>query len=132
MHFSSAFYLFCFQVDKSDPSCHHDGVKSECQSLENDNAQLIDRITEIQKERAEVEHEKICLLKDVEVRDRTIEELKIQNNNLKKNLSQLEQDLSSQLQAMTALCDKLRDEKDTLEQKLSGLPGTEKTFHAVL
>ena len=119
-------------MDKSDPSCHHDRVKSECQSLENDNAQLIDRITEIQKKRAEVEHEKICLLKDVEVRDRTIEELKIQNNNLKKNLSQLEQDLSSQLQAMTALCDKLRDERDTLEQKLSGLPGAEKTFDAVL
>ena len=43
----------------------------------------------------------------------------MQNSNLKKSLGHTEHDLTTQLQAMKSLCEKMRDEKESLELKLS-------------
>ena len=87
-------------------------------NLEKDNAQLVVRITEIQRERAETEHDNLCLRQDLEQRDKKIRDLETQNRNLRNSLGHMERDLGTQLQAMKDLCQTLREEKEELERRL--------------
>ena len=87
-------------------------------SLEEDNVKLVVRITDIQRERSELEHDNLCLQEDIQLRDRKIQELEKQNGHLKNSLRHMECDLNMQLHAMKSICETLRDEKETLERRL--------------
>ena len=88
-------------------------------NLEEDNAKLIARITDLQRTLAEADREKHCLRDDIESRDRRIKDLETQNNSLRKYLDYMEQDMSAQLQAMQRLCENMREENETLEKRLA-------------
>ena len=92
--------------------------ESKQSSLGADNAKLVERIIDIQRERSELEHEKLCLEHDLKLRGTRIQELESRNGNLKNSLQHMEHDLSTQLEAMRTLCETLRDEKDGLERRL--------------
>ena len=90
-------------------------------SLEKDNAELATRIMEIQRKRAELFNENLGLSEAIVFRDKRIQELETQNYSLKSNLSHMENDLNTQLQAMKTLCEQIREEKTLLEVKLASL-----------
>ena len=84
-----------------------------------DNIQLVERMTEVQKERAELKHKNTCLIKKMEAQESRIHELEIQNKNFRENLDRMSHELSSQLEVMKVMNYKLRDEKEMLETRLS-------------
>ena len=68
----------------------------------------------------EANHLKECIAEKVSV----IRELREHNSELSANVVQMEENFSSQLQAMTNMCQKLCDEKEALERRLSETSAT--------
>ena len=83
--------------------------------------QLVEKVTELQQERAELEHENACLLQDMKAQDHKIKELEIQNKNFRENLERMDEELVCQQKIMKEMNDKLRNEKENLQTKLLGL-----------
>ena len=89
--------------------------------------QLVEKITEVQRERAELEHENKCLLQEMEAKVVRIKELEIQNKNFRENLERMSEELACQQKIMKELNDKLLNEKEQLKSKLLAL--TEVSFN---
>ena len=120
----SAFFWFLHSLTSIS---YTETQQPELEEIRSNNMQLVEKITEVQRERAELEHENKCLLQEMEAKVVRIKELEIQNKNFRENLERMSEELACQQKIMKELNDKLLNEKEQLKSKLLAL--TEVSFN---